>query len=240
MKNDGKIWIGIILIAIGALLLADNFFFFDFSVQHLIFSWHTVFLVIGLVILNNSRNSVVGIIFVVLGLFGILGYISPFDIRFSFRDYWPILLIIVGFFILFRKREPNILQNPAGIPESEKNEFQTSSANVLDESSIFNSTNRIIDTDNFRGGKVTTIFGSTKLDLTRASLSPGENTLEITCLFGGCDITIPKTWKVIVNVSAIFGGFEDKRYISMSDVKTDGVLIIKGTVIFGGGEIISY
>ncbi|HOI28122.1 MAG TPA: DUF5668 domain-containing protein [Melioribacteraceae bacterium] len=236
MKNDGKIWIGIILIAVGALLVADNFFYFDFSVHHLIFSWHTIFLIIGLVILNNSKNSVVGIVFVVLGLFGILGYISPFDIRFSLRDYWPIILIIVGFFILFRRREPNILTNPEG----SKQEFQTSTASILDESSIFNSTNRIIDSDNFRGGKATTIFGSTKLDLTRASLSPGENTLEITCLFGGCDISIPKTWKVILNVSAIFGGFEDKRFLAMSDAKTEGVLIIKGTVIFGGGEITSY
>ena len=51
---------------------------------------------------------------------------------------------------------------------------------------------------------------------------------------------MPKDWKVIMNVTAVFGGFEDKRYLSDSSNYTEGVLIIKGAVIFGGGEILSY
>lgn len=240
MRNDNKNWIGIILVAIGLLLIADNFFFFDFDIRHLLFSWHTLFLIIGIIILNNSKNSAVGIIFVVIGLFGIVGRIAPFDFHFSFRDYWPILLIIIGFFILFRKREITIPVVPKEYEGSQMNNPQSTTYNTIDESTVFNSVNRIIESDNFRGGRVSSIFGSTKLNFTKSKLAPGENVLEINCIFGGCDITLPKEWKVIVNVSAVFGGFDDKRYIIDTTTGSDSVLIIKGAVIFGGGELISY
>ncbi|MDQ7817153.1 MAG: DUF5668 domain-containing protein [Melioribacteraceae bacterium] len=240
MRNDAKIWSGIILIAIGALLIADNFLFLDFDLRHLIFSWHTVFLIIGLVILNNSRNSVVGIIFVIIGLFGIFNHISPFNIHFSFRDYWPVILIIIGFFILFRRRDINIPPKSSIGEPGQSSDQQTYSGDIIEDSSIFNSTNRLVTSENFRGGRITSIFGSSKINFVKSKLAPGENTLEITCIFGGCDIVVPKDWKVIVNVTAVFGGFDDKRYLSDSSTYSEGVLIIKGAVIFGGGEILSY
>ncbi len=240
MRKDGKTWIGIILIAIGALLIADNFLFLDFNLHHLIFSWHTIFLIIGLVILNNSKNSIVGIILVIIGLFGIFNHIAPFNIYFSFRDYWPVLLIIIGFFILFRRKDSQIPPKSSTDVPGQSFDQQTYSGDMIEESSIFNSTNRLITSDNFRGGRITSIFGSSKINFAKSKLAPGENTLELTCIFGGCDIVVPKDWKVIMNVTAVFGGFEDKRYLSDSSNYTEGVLIIKGAVIFGGGEILSY
>jgi predicted membrane protein len=240
MRKDGKTWVGIILIAIGALLIADNFLFLDFNLRHLIFSWHTIILIIGLVILNNSKNSVVGIIFVIIGLFGIFNHIAPFNIYFSFRDYWPVLLIIIGFFILFRRKDSHIPPKSSTEIPGQSFDQQTYSGDMIEESSIFNSTNRLVTSENFRGGRITAIFGSSKINFAKSKLAPGENTLELTCIFGGCDIVVPKDWKVIMNVTAVFGGFEDKRYLSDSSNYTEGVLIIKGAVIFGGGEILSY
>jgi hypothetical protein len=46
---------------------------------------------------------------------------------------------------------------------------------------------------------------------------------------------------VILNVTPLFGGFSNKknRYVS-SVPEPDGTLIIKGVVLFGGGEVKSY
>ncbi len=244
MKNsDSKNWLGIILIAFGALLVIDNFNFFYFDLKELIFSWHTILLVVGIIILSNSKNSTLGIIFVLVGLFGTLRHLFPFLYDIAFRDLWPILLILVGLFILLKRKQPA----PKVIDPDKTQQFQnfenrtTAHADYIEESVLFTSMNRIFVSEQFRGGKVTTIIGSSQIDLTKSKLAPGENILDITCIFGGCTITVPSDWKVIVNISAIFGGFDDKRYINTTVVSNDqGVLIIKGAVIFGGGEILSY
>ena len=61
------------------------------------------------------------------------------------------------------------------------------------------------------------------------------------CLFGGSKIIVPAGWRVKIEVTAIFGGYNDKR---RSAPKTDEVvereLVLRGVVIFGGGEIKSY
>ncbi len=238
---DSKNWFGIILIALGVLLAIDNFDFFYFDLKDLIFSWHTILLIVGVIILSNSKNSTLGIIFVLVGLFGTLRHLFPFIYDIAFSDLWPILLILIGLFILLKKKGP--AQNYQHLNElhSIQKEANTTSADVIDETIIVTSTKRIFVSENFQGGKITTIVGSSQFDLTKSKLAPGEHVLDITCIFGGCTLTVPKEWKVIVNISAVFGGFDDKRYINTEAVQSDqGVLIIKGAVVFGGGEILSY
>jgi predicted membrane protein len=65
--------------------------------------------------------------------------------------------------------------------------------------------------------------------------------IEITCIFGGTTIIVPDNWNVILDVTPILGGFSDSRKLR-GDVIRDNTrsLVIRGTVIFGGGEIKSY
>jgi predicted membrane protein len=240
MRGKSKDWFGIILIAIGILWIADNFLIFDFNLRELLFSWHTLFIIIGLVLLSNSRNSTIGIIFLVIGAFGMLNTFAPFNLHFKFRDYWPILLIIIGFLILSRKKNTPITaqfkqeaKDPTGNEESYYGD-------TIDESMVFNSCNRLITSENFKGGRISAVFGSVKMNLYNAKLAAGENYLDLTCVFGGCEIIVPKNWKVIVNVTSVFGGFDDKRYLTATSNYTEGVLIIHGTVLFGGGELLTY
>ncbi len=240
MKVKSKDWFGIVLIAIGILWIADNFLFFDFNLHELLFSWHTIFVIIGLVLISNSRNSTIGIIFIVIGAFGMLNSFAPFNLHFRFRDYWPILLIIIGFLILSRKKAlPITLQSKQETKDQSENQ-DSYYGDTIDESMVFNSSNRLITSENFKGGRISAVFGSVKLNLYNAKLAAGENYFDLTCVFGGCEIIVPKNWKVIVNVTSIFGGFDDKRYSTPNSNYTEGVLIIQGTVLFGGGEILTY
>lgn len=242
-RRDKHSWIGIILVAIGGLLIVDNFSFFNFDLRHMIFSWHTIALIIGIVVLSNNKGSIAGIVFVVIGLWGYANHIFPWFGGFIFSDLWPLLLIIIGLALLLRKKpNPSDRRNlhedfPSDFIKT-ATEFQSSS-DMIDEVSIFTSARRYITSQNFKGGKVTSIFGGNHLDFAKAKLADGENTLEITCIFGGCKIYVPREWKVIVNVTSIFGGIDDKRYAHFDYPKTEGVLIIKGAVIFGGSEILS-
>jgi len=48
---------------------------------------------------------------------------------------------------------------------------------------------------------------------------------------------VPSHWMVKSEIVTIFGGVEDKRVMSTVIDTPDKVLILKGTVIFGGIEI---
>jgi len=103
---------------------------------------------------------------------------------------------------------------------------------------IFGGGEKIITSNNFRGGKLTAIFGGVDLILLNAQLAQGSHQLEVFAMFGGWTLRIPSNWHVKSEVVAIFGGVSDKRYIGPDTVKDNTrQLVIKGFVMFGGGEI---
>jgi predicted membrane protein len=75
----------------------------------------------------------------------------------------------------------------------------------------------------------------------KARLSPGSNYIDVFCIFGGMKLIVPEDWNVKIRVMSIFGGFSDKHRILSTGTSAaqDTQLIIKGIVIFGGGEITS-
>jgi predicted membrane protein len=94
---------------------------------------------------------------------------------------------------------------------------------------------------NFKGGKITAIFGGIELDLTKAGLAPGVSELELACIFGGATLIVPDDWYITIEVTPILGGFSDSRKLMPGrSVDLSKHLVIKGAVIFGGGEIKSY
>ena len=124
--------------------------------------------------------------------------------------------------------------------ESWKNR-EASSADVIDHVHIFGGGERIVSSDNFRGGKVTAIFGGSEIDFTRAKLAPGTNELEVTWIFGGGSLIVPSDWNIVIEVTPILGGFSDSRKINPGNpIDMSKTLVIKGVCIFGGGEIKTY
>jgi hypothetical protein len=117
---------------------------------------------------------------------------------------------------------------------------KASGDDLLDDVAVFGGGDRIIYSQNFQGGKITNIFGGSKYDLTGSKLATGRNYLDITMIFGGSKFVIPEGWDVKIEVTAIFGGFSDKRVRSMVVKDEDKTLVISGVTIFGGGEIVNY
>lgn len=113
-----------------------------------------------------------------------------------------------------------------------------SSENFIDLLTFMGGGKRKITSENFIGGKVTSIFGGSELDLTSANIIEKECVVDVFTMFGGLEVIVPNDWDVRVDVTSIFGGFDDKRNVVGSD--SSKVLIIKGVNIFGGGEVKSY
>ncbi|MCK7523582.1 MAG: cell wall-active antibiotics response protein [Ignavibacteriales bacterium] len=65
--------------------------------------------------------------------------------------------------------------------------------------------------------------------------------MNITAIFGGSTIIVPRDWNVLLNVTPLFGGFSNKiRREPNLVVDQSRTLVIKGVAMFGGGEIKSY
>ena len=57
-------------------------------------------------------------------------------------------------------------------------------------------------------------------------------------IFGGIEITVPRTWKVVMKNAAVFGGCDDKTVPPRPEPGFEPVtLVITGAAVFGGVEI---
>ncbi len=246
-RSNSRLVMGIILVIIGALFLFDNLNYLYFDIPHVIFSFPTMLILIGILILVNSEKKGAGIIFIIIGGIWLLPRIFPF-IAINGGVLFSILTIALGIYILTKRRgysshqyninrsggsEQSGTSNPSG-------EF-TRETDRLDDVAIFGGGHKFIVSDNFQGGNVTAIFGGSEIDLTRCKLAPGQNVLEVTAIFGGTTLIVPKEWNVIINVLPLFGGFSHKGMRGPNVViNPESTLVIKGVVIMGGGEIKTY
>ena len=148
-------------------------------------------------------------------------------------EYWAIALILLGLYIIFRK---------SGFSFGSDKLYTASDVDSKNESinevSIFGGGNRSFHSDCFIGGNITAIFGGSKIDLMDCTLAEEENTIDLFFIFGGSSFNIPSNWKVKIQTTSILGGFSDKRILpSEANIGDDKVLVFKGLILFGGGEI---
>lgn len=228
---DRRAILGVVLVFLGVLVLADNLNLFSFSLFDIVFSFPMILIVIGLVSLNHKRNNVLGYVLIGLGVVLLTPRVLniPFDYH---RLFLPAVFVTIGLLILFRKKKEHNFH---------LNEQTESSADFLDEVNIFGGSERKITSKSFKGGKITAIFGGSAYDMLDCELAEGKNVIDVVNIFGGTKMLIPSDWKIHVDVVAIFGGFADKRNkYNNTGVDTGKELHITGVVIFGGGEIKSF
>jgi predicted membrane protein len=109
---------------------------------------------------------------------------------------------------------------------------------ILDAWALFGGAERLVTSEQFKGGKATALFGGIDIDLRQAGMADGEHSLDLTVLFGGIDVWVPRDWDVWVTGSPIFGGIDDKRVTSRAaEITSKGRLHINAFVMFGGIDI---
>lgn len=223
--------VGVILVLAGLFLVLRNTGFFPGFIDEVIFSWPMLLVVIGLVItIGSSGSKTSGIVVMAVGAF----FMIPILFRETFHMYnmfWPSIFIIIGVIFILSKRHG---WNSVSVTQGSGDDY-------IDYVNVFSGGERQIVSDNFRGGKVTAVFGGNEIDLTKSKLAPGINVLEIACVFGGTTIIVPDDWWVKIEVTPVLGGFGDSRKLSPGrTVDSTKQLIIKGAVVFGGGEVKSF
>ncbi len=228
-NSSNRLVIGIVLVIAGLFLFLRNTNIFPVFIEDILFSWQMLLIVIGLIITVGGANRTPGIILMAVGGFFLIPDLFN-EIFGMYRIFWPAFFIAAGILIIFAGRgaKDKLFHQDSGF----------SGTDFIDVVNIFSGGDRKVVSDNFRGGKITSIFGGSKINLSKCRLATGVTQLEITCIFGGTEIIVPEDWSIVIDVVPVLGGFSDERRISSASVHDSSKqLIIKGTVVFGGGEI---
>lgn len=235
-NTRAQLFIGVVLMFFGLFLIADMADIIPWRLRDYLFTWQTLLIVLGLIMISGRDSRGTGFILLLIGSFFLLPRIIHVPDYWS-SLFWPSLLILLGLAVIFGGgRSCKSRQSKC----SGRHKRTESGEDYLDDVSVFGGGDKIVNTQNFKGGQLTHIFGGSKIDFSRAVMAPGVNRLEVLFIFGGSKLIVPESWDVKVEVTSVFGGFSDKRIKTIVVADKESTLLITGTNVFGGGEIVNY
>ncbi len=245
--SKGRMIAGVIILIAGFLFMFNNFNMISPEWEHYIFNWKTLIIGIGLLNILFSHNRSGGFIMIVVGLVFWIPDIFTLSLS-AEKLIWPLAIIAVGVFLLFNSSDKRFgnrfwRQRMDEHQKSKTDDQESDSDDYVDDMAVFGGGTRVITSKNFKGGKLTAIFGGSEIRMHHAKLAPGDQVLDVFFLFGGSELIVPSDWVINVEVISIFGGFGDKRYVSKPEDfmgEKPSTLTIKGLVLFGGAGLKTY
>lgn len=153
---------------------------------------------------NNFRKSTLygGFFLILLGIILILQRIDFIDFWHLFAKYWPVLLILLGLYIIINSFRRTTLNESSIMPD------QTKNGEKIIHSNTFGDIKMAIDDSDFQGGQIRTVFGTIKVDAGKIAISKGERKLILGATFGDIKLNLPRNLPVKVSARIIIGDVE--------------------------------
>lgn len=230
--------IGLFLIVAGALLFLDNLNILPFEAAGLI--WPLALGLYSLAVFVRTRSAAAKVWAGAGMAAGVLLVLGDLHIlRVTGAILWPLALIATGVVMLIyrlRLRDFGERLRPERFTVGSSTEAG-SSGGRLQETAIFSSVKRRVESGGFEGAELNSVFGGIELDLRWATITTPNRTavIEANAVFGGIEIRVPETWRVNVQGHAIFGAYEDKTLRPRGEPGLEiPTLIVRGGTAFGG------
>ncbi len=224
-KNQGRIFWGLLLVVLGGLFLFAQMDWWNFG--HVVARfWPVIFILLGISMLvaNSFKNVGSGVFFILFGTFFLL---VRWDVLHTIGRYiWPVAIIVAGLWILLR---------PARGLDKKKTVSDVG-GDDLKISQVFSGTSRKIESQAFRGGKAEVVFGSAEIDLRGARLAGDRATIDLSAVFGGIEVHVPRDWEIVLEGTPVLGSIESHKSAVPATGKT-ATLTVKGAAVFGSIEI---
>lgn len=224
----------VILIGLGIVFLLAQFHILS-EQRAWNFFWPFLLIVFGVRFLADRGRVWLGIALIAIGALmagNPLGYWTI-----DWDKLWPVILIVVGVGLLFsrsrgewRWHAPAIPGSPLSPPEPTP---EAAAGARVEGLAVLSGFKRRVTDQNFAGGRLTSVFGGSQVDLLQADIAGDTAVIEVDAVFGGIEIRVPYTWIIDLRGQGIFGGFSDETHQA---VPAQGAkrLIVHGTAMFGG------
>ncbi len=219
-----RLVIGLVIIALGTVFFLDSLDLVE--ADRVLRFWPAVLIAIGagkLIRHGTSAARAAGALWLVAGSLLLLANLDY--LRLSMRRAWPLVLVVVGAWIVWRA----VAGGRAGEPSRDD------PGDVVNMLAFLAGVNQKPSSKSFRGGDATAVMGGCELDLRDALPAGGEAAIDVFALWGGVEIIVPGDWTVVLQATPIMGGVEDTRKSVGSDPTKR--LIVTGLAIMGGVEI---
>jgi predicted membrane protein len=221
-KNKANVVLGTILIVLGIFISLNHFTDLDLGWLAPLVG-PSLIIMFGLFLIIKHGRSKIGFIILFIGLISLLSQIFDYNIW----NLWPIGIILIGIITMI------------GFPswnKGEKSSVKATGEDSIDEAIVFWGLEKRIRSQNFRGGKITVLFGGAEIDLREAKISAKGAALDVSAIFGGVEIKVPSQDVRVINQGTGFlGAFEDN--CNSSNKKNAPIFKITGSAVFGGVEI---
>jgi predicted membrane protein len=233
----GRVLGGFVFILVGLVFFLKTMgvFFPDW-----LFSWPMLLITIGVFV--GARHLFRGAGWIVMILVGGAFLIDRTIPDLSLTKFvWPAVIILIGLSMMVGSRKRWRGKKWGEWKEWNDESFSgdVSSEDRIYSHSVFSAVKKNIISKNFKGGEISCVFGGAEINLSQADFE-GTIEIELSQVFGGAKLIVPSNWKIKHETSAVFGGIEDNRPQNPGMEDSTKVLILKGSVVFGGVEITNH
>jgi len=245
-RATGRLVMGGLLIFVGVLFTLDNFGIV--RAGDLFQYWPLLLVGAGLTKILQSRQSEHRTAGFILLAVGVIFLLRTFDVVwFRVRDLWPLLFVVVGGLLIWRaarRRTPGETPGEralAGAREGlaasrAQQEGPVDAGSVLNEFAFMGGGERVVRSQDFRGGEVTAILGGFEIDLRGAGIVGDSATIEVFAFWGGIELRVPEDWNVAVHGTPILGAVVNSAKAGIGTVPSK-TLVVRGTAVMGGVEV---
>ncbi|WP_411968101.1 LiaF transmembrane domain-containing protein [Haloferax sp. YSSS75] len=216
-RISNQVAVGGAIVVVGLVLLANSTGLYDTS--GLFRYIPSLFVLVGLYALVASGFRNVGGPLVLIAVAGAWQAVALDLVTGSqVLSLWPVLIVILGLSVVLGRVRSSV---------------EPVTGDRVDLVAIFGGRNARVTSNRFTGGAITALFGAVELDLRDVVELEDTARINVTSLFGGAEITVPRGWNVQIDVIPIFGGAEDER--PRREIEHDRVdLVVSGFCGFGG------
>lgn len=254
-RDGARVVGGLILVGVGAALLLRNL---GYILPHWLFTWPMILILVGFYsgVKHNFRHPSWLILMAIGGFFLAGNFIDNLDVS---RAFWPVIIIGLGIMFILKPRGEHFREKKRfrdrfndeysrdtskdeyipSTPVTDDKGFVTDTSDLLYVNSVFSGVNKNMMSKNFRGGKITCVFGGADVDFMQADIN-GRIVLKIELVFGGVKIVVPANWTIVNEIDGMFHGVDDKRKNLSVLPDPSKVLVLKGSAVFGGVDVRSY
>ena len=236
MKTKGissQIVVGLLIAAVGVLLLLQTT-----GVAELdnVVRWTpSLFILFGLwrLVANGFRRVFFPVLIIAIAALVQLSWLGV-----DGRIFWPIVLIAAGLALVLGRlnrgrRRPEPSEHHAA--QHETSRFSTEDGEI-ESFDVFGSNKENVASGDFRGGQVTSVMGSSQMDLRHSVVVERPASIEVIAVMGEVKLKVPSDWSVRFDNITVMGESKDERAANETRAGAPD-LVITGTVMMGSLKI---
>lgn len=217
--------LGFWLIVIGGLIFLDRMTSVD-AWALIIDWWPLVFVYLGIVNLAQ-RSNFTGWVYLAGGIL-LQAYRLDYVSGSLLSLLWPLALIIVGLWLVLNRRK-------GGAARPYDNSSSRDSLNIL---TIFGGLKEVVNSQAFRGGQATVVFGDVDIDLRKVDFAVERPEIEATVIFGDMEIIVPRNCQVDFKPLTILGDSKQDLLVDHGEGSDPTVTVyVHGLVLFGALKV---